>query len=52
MELSLKMQSFTIFVLKKGIYHNFSAPRTTQQNGVVDKKNRTLVDIARTMLID
>ncbi|KAJ9558020.1 hypothetical protein OSB04_012634 [Centaurea solstitialis] len=33
-----------------GITHNFSAPRTPQQNGVVERKNRTLVEAARTML--
>ncbi|KAJ9547096.1 hypothetical protein OSB04_019639 [Centaurea solstitialis] len=30
--------------------HNFSAPRTPQQNGVVERKNRFLVEAARTML--
>ncbi|CAM8946439.1 unnamed protein product [Rhodiola kirilowii] len=35
----------------KGIDHNFSAPRTPQQNGVVERKNRTLEDMSRTMLI-
>src|SRR4029078_4508615 len=34
-----------------GIHHNFSAPKTPQQNGVVERKNRTVEDIARTMLI-
>ena len=29
--------------------HNFSAPRT-QQNGVVERKNRSLEELARTML--
>ncbi|KAJ9544869.1 hypothetical protein OSB04_024576 [Centaurea solstitialis] len=33
-----------------GITHNFSAPRTPQQNGVVERKNRTIVEAARTML--
>ena len=33
-----------------GIEHNFSAYRTPQQNGVVERKNRTLQEIARTML--
>ncbi|KAJ9544955.1 hypothetical protein OSB04_024662 [Centaurea solstitialis] len=33
-----------------GITHNFSAPRTPQQNGVVERKNRTLIEAARTML--
>ncbi|KAH0716725.1 hypothetical protein KY290_012992 [Solanum tuberosum] len=34
------------------IHHNFSTPRTPQKNEVVERKNRTLVDIARTMLTD
>ncbi|XP_021717826.1 uncharacterized protein LOC110685579 [Chenopodium quinoa] len=34
-----------------GMDHNFSAPRTPQQNGVVERKNRSLEDMARTMLI-
>ncbi|KAJ9545061.1 hypothetical protein OSB04_024768 [Centaurea solstitialis] len=33
-----------------GITHNFSASRTPQQNGVVERKNRTIVEAARTML--
>ncbi|XP_070028917.1 uncharacterized protein [Nicotiana sylvestris] len=36
---------------ENGIDHNFSAPRTLQQNGVVEMKNRTLEDMARTMLL-
>ena len=32
------------------IEHNFSAPRTPQQNGVVERKNRTLQEMVRTML--
>src|SRR5262249_21872120 len=35
-----------------GISHQFSAPRTPQQNGVVERKNRTLIDMARTMLCE
>ncbi|CAH9083728.1 unnamed protein product [Cuscuta europaea] len=36
---------------ERGIDHNFSAPRTHQQYGVVERKNRTLEDMTRTMLI-
>ncbi|KAJ9557536.1 hypothetical protein OSB04_012150 [Centaurea solstitialis] len=32
-----------------GITHNFSVPRTPQQNGVVERKHKTLVEAARTM---
>ncbi|GJV50239.1 retrovirus-related pol polyprotein from transposon TNT 1-94 [Tanacetum coccineum] len=34
-----------------GISHQTSVVRTPQQNGVVKRKNRTLVEVARTMLI-
>jgi hypothetical protein len=33
-----------------GITHELSAPYTPQQNGVVERKNKTLVEMARTML--
>ena len=35
---------------ENGIDHNFSAPRTPQQNGVVERKNRVLTEMARSML--
>ncbi|KAJ9546442.1 hypothetical protein OSB04_018985 [Centaurea solstitialis] len=38
------------YLASVGITHNFLAPRTPQQNGVVERKNRTLVEAARTML--
>ncbi|XP_074271663.1 uncharacterized protein LOC141595596 [Silene latifolia] len=34
-----------------GIDHNFSAPRTPQQNGVVERMNRTLEDMTRSISI-
>nr|GEY89610.1 retrovirus-related Pol polyprotein from transposon TNT 1-94 [Tanacetum cinerariifolium] len=34
-----------------GISHQMSSVRTPQQNGVVERQNRTLVEAARTMLI-
>jgi transposase InsO family protein len=37
-------------LLEEGIKHEFSSPYTPQQNGVVERKNRTLLDMARTML--
>jgi len=33
---------FEMFCDEHGIDHNFSAPRTLQQNGVVERKNRAL----------
>nr|GEV29876.1 ribonuclease H-like domain-containing protein [Tanacetum cinerariifolium] len=36
----------------EGIKREFSAPRTLQQNGIAEKKNRTLIEAARIMLAD
>nr|GEU60815.1 retrovirus-related Pol polyprotein from transposon TNT 1-94 [Tanacetum cinerariifolium] len=36
----------------KGIKSEFSVPRTSQQNGIAEKKNRTLIEAARTMMAD
>ncbi|GJS06054.1 ribonuclease H-like domain-containing protein [Tanacetum coccineum] len=36
----------------KGIKREFSNARTPQQNGVAKRKNRTLIEAARTMLVD
>jgi transposase InsO family protein len=38
------------FLEEEGIKHEFSSPNTPQQNGVVERKNRTLLDMERTML--
>ncbi|WRX11049.1 Integrase [Theobroma cacao] len=43
---------FENYCNEKGLDHNFSAPRTPRQNGVVEKKNRTLKEMARTMLCE
>ena len=47
-----ELKNFTMKKIcdEKGITHTFSAPRTPQQNGVVERKNRTLIEVARTML--
>ncbi|GJW57224.1 retrovirus-related pol polyprotein from transposon TNT 1-94 [Tanacetum coccineum] len=38
------------FFAKEGIRHETSTARTPEQNGVVERRNRTLVEAARTML--
>jgi len=43
-------ERFDKFCENHGIKHNFSAPRTPQQNGVVERKNRSLEELARTLL--
>nr|GFA15741.1 hypothetical protein [Tanacetum cinerariifolium] len=39
-----------MFFDEVGITQQFSATRTPQQNGVVERRNRTLVEVARTLL--
>nr|GEV71576.1 retrovirus-related Pol polyprotein from transposon TNT 1-94 [Tanacetum cinerariifolium] len=36
----------------KGLRREFSVARTPQQNGIAKRKNRTLIEAARTMLVD
>ncbi|GJV44402.1 putative ribonuclease H-like domain-containing protein [Tanacetum coccineum] len=40
------------FCAKKGIKREFSVAKTPQQNGVIERKNRTLIEATRTMLAD
>nr|GFB19755.1 hypothetical protein [Tanacetum cinerariifolium] len=39
-----------LFYELKGIKREFSVPRTPQQNGIAERKNRTLIEAARTIL--
>ena len=41
---------FDEYCSDEGIRHEFSSPITPQQNGVVERKNRTLQEFARVML--
>jgi len=43
-------EPFETFCEKHGIVHEFSSLRTPQQNGVVERKNRTLQEMARIMI--
>ncbi|GJT78482.1 putative ribonuclease H-like domain-containing protein [Tanacetum coccineum] len=47
-----KNQLMNEFCAKKGIKREYSIARTPQQNGVAERKNRTLIEAARTMLAD
>ncbi|GKG12101.1 ribonuclease H-like domain-containing protein [Tanacetum coccineum] len=40
------------FCREKGIKREYSVARTPQQNGVAERKNRTLIKAVRTMLAD
>ncbi|GJW34886.1 retrovirus-related pol polyprotein from transposon TNT 1-94 [Tanacetum coccineum] len=43
-------KTLNAFFKEEGIEHQTSTPRTPEQNGVVERRNRTLVEAARTML--
>ena len=43
--------SFKEFLNTQGILHQTSCPHTPQQNGVAERKNRHLIETARTLLI-
>ena len=43
-------QDLESFCEEKGISQNFSSPYTPEQNGVAERKNRILIEAARTML--
>ncbi|GJW16837.1 putative ribonuclease H-like domain-containing protein [Tanacetum coccineum] len=47
-----KNMDFIEFCGSKGIKREYSNARTPQQNGVAERKNRTLIEAARTMLAD
>lgn len=43
-------KEFQEYLKAQGIHHEMSVPHTPQQNGVAERKNRTLVEAARSML--
>ncbi|GJR16115.1 putative ribonuclease H-like domain-containing protein, partial [Tanacetum coccineum] len=51
---STKFKNYNLIKLcgSKGIRRDYSNARTPQQNGVAERKNRTLIKAARTMLAD
>jgi hypothetical protein len=49
-ETEFRNASFDGVCLEHGIDQQFSVPRVPQQNGVMEQKNPTLVEMARTML--
>nr|GEY56901.1 retrovirus-related Pol polyprotein from transposon TNT 1-94 [Tanacetum cinerariifolium] len=48
--MEFKNKTLAKFFDEVGITHHFSAARTPQQNGFVERRNRTLVEATRTML--
>nr|GFB24421.1 ribonuclease H-like domain-containing protein [Tanacetum cinerariifolium] len=50
--IEFKNNDLNQFCGMKGIKREFSVPRTPQQNGIAERKNRTLIEAARTILAD
>nr|GEZ93014.1 uncharacterized mitochondrial protein AtMg00810-like [Tanacetum cinerariifolium] len=51
-ETKFKNNDLNQFSEMQGIKREVSVPRTPQQNGIIKRKNRTLIEAARTMLAD
>lgn len=45
-----KSREFTEYCEEAGISRHFSAPYSPQQNGVVERRNRTLIEMSRSLL--
>nr|GEX51014.1 retrovirus-related Pol polyprotein from transposon TNT 1-94 [Tanacetum cinerariifolium] len=46
------LSGFGSYLRMKGIKRDFSVARTPQQNGTAERKNRTLIEAARTIMVD
>ena len=46
-----KSKEFEQFMEKEGMVHEFTAPYSPQQNGIAERKNRSLLNITRCMLL-
>nr|GFB92663.1 hypothetical protein [Tanacetum cinerariifolium] len=51
-ETEFKNSALNQFCGLKGIKREFSVPKTPQQNGIAERKNRTLIEAVRTLLVD
>lgn len=50
--LEFNNEQFKIHLQKEGIVHEFSAPYTPEQNGRIERENRSIIEAARTMLLE
>ena len=49
---NLRMQDLSHFVQRMESKGNFQPPKTPQQNGLVERKNRVIQEMARVMLLN
>lgn len=45
-------KEFTLYLAKEEIKHELTTPHIPEQNGVVERLNRTLIEGVQTMLVD
>ena len=45
-------RKFQEYLKTEGVYHELTVPKNPEQNGVAERINRTLIETARSMLID
>lgn len=50
-DIEFKNSNFLTFCVENSIDDNFSAVRTPRENGMIERKNKSLEDMARTMII-
>ena len=43
---------FNNFCIERGIKRQVSAPGTPEQNGIAERRNRSIMDCARTLMIE
>jgi transposase InsO family protein len=49
-EMEFKNTGVEDYLSEEGIKHEFSVPYTPQQNGVLERKNQTFIEVARTVV--
>ena len=45
-------KKFEMFYNDRGIKRQTSAPRTPPQNGIIERRNRSIMDCARTLMME
>ena len=43
---------FKEFSKSEGVHHEYTVPKTLEQNGVTERLNRTLIEMVQSMLLD
>jgi hypothetical protein len=49
---NISTETYNFFFKNKGIIHKTSCVRTPQQNGITERKNRHILETARSLLFE